>query len=185
MLHRTVVIKAQPAMYARALLTLAMLCASGCKPAPPTPKATVETPKSAYPARPTVAPPAFKVFHQDNDTYTLVTKADATDDEIEAIVWQLRDAAHARTFDALHLSQAFVDARQPIVWFHVYRGAKCAGEKFTKGPLPCEASYHGAGDYTFGSYKNPLTDSGVLHRADGVEVQLWDSEAPYTPTPHS
>jgi hypothetical protein len=131
------------------MAALLLLC--GCKPTPT--KAFIETPKSTFPTRPTVAPPAFKIFHQDNDTYTLVTKEDATNDEITAIVYQLRDAAHNKGFAALQLSQTFVDARQPTIWFHIYRGAKCASEKFTKGPLPCEAAYHGAGDYTLGSLK--------------------------------
>jgi hypothetical protein len=126
--------------------------------------------------RPKVAAPAFKVFHQDNDTYTLVTKDDATDDEIVALIWEFRDAAHAHSFDALHLSQRFIDARKPTVWFHVYRGIKCASEKYTKGPLPCEAAYHGAGDYTFGGYKDPQWEDGELHHADGSQTPLWDSD---------
>ena len=161
-------------------LPLTVLLIAGCKPAPPAPK-TTDTSAIVYhfPPRPTVPPPAVKLFHQDNDTFTLVTKPDATDDEISAIVWQFRDAARARTFDALHLSQKFVDARKPTVWFHVYRGPKCANEKFTKGNYPCGAKYNGAGDYTLGSYTNPLWDDGVLHHADGTETKLWDPDAPY------
>jgi hypothetical protein len=158
------------------LCVLAAALLSGCKSAPaPHPVATATT--QSFPPRPTIPPPAFKIFHQDNDTYTLVTKPDATDAEVTAILWQLRDAARAHTFDALHLSQSFVDARKPIVWFHVYRGTKCASEKFTRGPLPCDASYHGAGDYTLGDYKNPHWDDAVLHTANGAEVHLWDSNA--------
>ncbi len=165
---------ARPTALAALSLSLA-----GCHTAPaPAPSPKPSAP--AYPPRPTVAPPPFKIFHQDNDTYTLVTTPAASDADIEAILWQFRDAAHAHTFDSLHLSQKFIDARKPIVWFHVYRGPKCASEKYTRGPLPCDASYHGAGDYTFGDYKNPQWDSGVLHHADGTETQLWDSEAPYT-----
>jgi hypothetical protein len=167
------------------LALLVLTCAgliSGCKSSTP---ATPPQPQaSLYPPRPSVLPPAVKIFHQDNDTYTLVTKPSATDDEIAAILWQFRDAAHARTFDRLGLSQAFIDARKPIVWIHVYRGPKCASEKYNKGPLPCEAAYHGTGDYTLGDYKNPQWDQGVLHRANGAEIQLWDSDAPYTPSSH-
>jgi hypothetical protein len=132
---------------------------------------------ATYPARPAVAAPAVKVFHQDEDTYTLVTKANATDEEIEAILWQLRDAARAHRFDALHLSQRFVDTRKPSVWFHVYRGTRCADEKFVKGEYPCGAKYNGAGDYTLGAYNDPGWDNAVLHKADGTEVQLWNSDA--------
>jgi hypothetical protein len=156
---------------------LVLACLAGCKITPaPSVQSAKEVEEYHYPARPAVAPPAFKVFHQDDDTYTLVTKADATDDEVEAILWQLRDAAHAHGFDALHLSQKFVDARKPTVWFHVYRGAKCANEKFTKGDYPCGAKYNGAGDYTLGGYGNPQWESGVLNHADGSLTQLWDSE---------
>ena len=170
----------------RYLTTLAVCCLlmffSGCKNSAPSaaPPTSTQPQGSAYPTRPTTVPPAFKVFHQDNDTYTLVTKADASNDEVSALLWQFRDAAHTHTFDALHLSQKFIDARKPTVWFHVYRGARCASEKYTKGPLPCDASYHGAGDYTLGGYKNPAWDNGVL-RVNGAETQLWDSDAPYTP----
>ncbi len=161
-----------------------MLAVGGCKssaPHMPATQATAQTDAGTYPPRPSVAPPAFKVFHQDNDTYTLVTKADATDDEISALIWQFRDAARSHGFDALHLSQKFIDARKPTVWFHVYRGPKCASEKFTKGPLPCEAAYHGAGDYTLGDYKNPAWNMGVLRHANGSETQLWNADAPDSP----
>ncbi|QHN02325.1 hypothetical protein FTO74_02270 [Granulicella sp. WH15] len=164
-------------------ISFAMVLVAGCKaPAPPVPAPKTEPQKATYPARPSVAAPATKVFHQDEDTYTLVTKADASDDEIVAILWQFRDAAHNHSFDKLGLSQKFIDARKPIVWIHVYRGAKCANEKFTTGKYPCGASYHGAGDYTLGDYKNPLWDNGILHHENATETPLWDSNAPYTPT---
>ena len=165
------------------LIALPALVASGlsagCKPAPVPAKAPSEASKFSYPPRPGVLPSTFKVFHQDEDTYTLVTDANATDAQIEAILWELRDAAHAQAFDKLHLSQKFVDTRKPSIWFHVYRGAKCANEKFVQGKYPCGASYHGAGDYTLGSYTNKLWDDGQLRGADGTQTPLWDSEAPY------
>ncbi len=151
----------------------------GCKQALEPVKAKVETPRFAFPRRPNVAPLPFRVFHQDEDTYTLVTDGNATDSQIAAILWELRDAAHAQAFDRLHLSQKFVDTRKPSIWFHVYRGAKCANEKFVQGKYPCGASYHGAGDYTLGSYTNKLWDDGQLRGVDGSQTPLWDSEAPY------
>ena len=170
-------IGAPPALLHYALLLGFVSFVVGCKaPAPPAQPAA-QAQAAVYPARPTVAPPAIKVFHQDNDTYTLVTRANATDDEIAAILWEFHNAAHTHSFDKLGLSQKFIDARKPIVWIHVYRGAKCASEKYTSGKLPCDASYHGAGDYTFGDYKNPQWDSGILHHADHTETQLWDSDA--------
>ncbi len=153
---------------------------AGCKGSQPRASAAVPS-AASYPARPSVAPPALKLFHQDNDTLTLTTKPDATDSEISAILWEFRDAARDRGFDALHLPQKFIDARKPVVWFHVYRGAKCATEKYAKGPLPCAASYHGAGDFTLGDYKNPQWDEGVLRHPDDTETRLWDPEAPYSP----
>ena len=154
----------------------------GCKPAPPPapPKAAKPAAEEYhFPARPTVAAPGVKIFHKDDDTYTLVTKADATDDEVAAIIWQFRDAAHDKSFDKLHLSEKFIDSRKPTVWIHVYRGAKCANEKLVSRNYPCGAKYNGAGDYTLGSYTNPLWDDGVLHTADGRETKLWDPDAPY------
>ena len=155
---------------------------AGCHASRPTVMARPTGGKAvtSYPPRPSVAAPPVKLFHQDNDTLTLTTKPDATDAEIAAILWEFRDAARDRSFDALHLPQKFIDARKPIVWFHVYRGARCASEKYTKGPLPCEASYHGAGDFTLGDYKNPQWNEGVLRHADDTETRLWDPDAPYT-----
>jgi hypothetical protein len=162
-------------------LVVLAVSAVGCNSTPPAakPKATAE-PEYHFPPRPTIAPPAVKVFHQDEDTYTLVTKPDATDDEISAILWEFRDAAHNKTFDKLHLSEKFIDARKPTVWIHIYRGPKCANEKFVKGKYPCGAKYNGAGDYTLGSPTDPLWDDGVLHNADGSETKLWNPDAPYT-----
>jgi hypothetical protein len=164
--------------------SLCVLAVAGCNsaPAPAKPQVAKSTePEFHFPPRPTVAPPAVKVFHQDEDTYTLVTKPDATDDEISAILWQFRDAAHNKTFDKLHLSQKFIDARKPTVWIHVYRGPKCANEKFVTGKYPCGAKYNGAGDYTLGDYTNKLWDDGVLHHDDGTETKLWNPDAPYAP----
>jgi len=160
----------------------------GCGPQPLSKKEVAEqaakptTTAVQYPARPTTPPPPFKLFHQTDSSLTLVTKEAATDDEISAILWQLRDAAHAHTFDALHLPQAFIDKRDPIVWFHLYRGSKCASEKYA-AKLPCDASYHAAGDYTYGGYANHERDDGELLHGEGHSLQLWNPDAPYTPPP--
>jgi hypothetical protein len=154
---------------------------SGCKSAPgkiTEPWATTRQPAPTYPARPTVKPPAFKVFHVHDDVVTLVTKPDATDDEVEAILWQLRDTAHAKTLDSLKVSQKLVDDRKPLVWFHIYRGTKCAAEKYADGALPCGNRYNGAGDYTYGGYANRELDRGVIRDGD-KETELWDSEKVY------
>lgn len=166
----------------RALIALALSLVLGCNSTPP----STPAPKFAQattPPRPTVVPPAFKVFHQTADTLTLVTKETATDEEVEAIIWQLRDAAHSHTFDKLHIDQKFVDTRKPIVWFHIYRGAKCASEKYASGNPPCGGSYHSAGDYTFGDYKNHDWDNGILRHADDTETPLWNPDIPYTAAP--
>ena len=164
------------------LALCALLVVAGCKTSTatvaPESKTATQAQVPAYPPRPGSVAPAFKIFHQDDDTYTLVTKADASDEEIEAILWQFRDAVRTHGFDALHLSQKFVDTRKPSIWFHVYRGPKCANEKFVKGKYPCGAKYNGAGDFTLGAYNNPGWNEGILHHPDGSESQLWNSEAP-------
>lgn len=131
-----------------------------------------------YPPRPAVAPPPIKLFHQDNDTLYLTTLPNATDEQIVAILWELHDAARKHTFAELHLPQAFIDARNPKVWFHVYRGPKCANEKYVKGPYPCGAAYHGAGDYTLGSMRDRNYEEATLNHEDGSQTELWDPEAP-------
>ena len=178
---------ASPACRLAALTAVAAsLCVpSGCKssssdkPKTPQPSPTAGT----YPARPTTPAPPFKLFHTANGTFTLVTDPNATDDQIEAIVWQLRDAAHTNTFDKLHIPQKAVDARSPTVWFHIYRGAKCASEKYAPGAPPCGGSYHAAGDYTFGSYKPRNWDEGALLHDEDHQTLLWASGSPYT-APH-
>jgi hypothetical protein len=156
----------------------ALILLAGCRSAPVPKQPAEQISRLHFPARPATPPPQVKVFHQDDDTYTLVTKTDATDDEIAAILWEFRDAARAHSFGALHLSQAFVDARKPSIWFHVYRGAKCANEKFVKGKYPCGAKYNGAGDYTLGAYGDPAWDDGVVHDTDGSETHLWEPDKP-------
>jgi hypothetical protein len=161
----------------RTLIAFALTLALGCNSTPP-PAPTPKLAQATTPPRPTVAPPAFKVFHQTADTITLVTKENATDEEVEAILWQLRDAAHTHTFDKLHIDQKFIGARKPPIWFHLYRGAKCASEKYASGNPPCGGSYHAAGDYTFDTSRN--WDDGLLRHADDTETPLWNPDAPYT-----
>jgi hypothetical protein len=159
----------------------AALLVVGCKSTPPY-NAAIATPHPQavlYPPRPTVPPPAFKVFHHDASSITLVTKEDATDAEIESLIWELRDAAHAHTFDKLKISQKLVDDRDHKIWFHIYRGSKCASEKYADGPPPCGGSYHAAGDYTFGSYTSPEADNGALLHGEDHETELWDPDAAY------
>jgi hypothetical protein len=159
-----------------AAMTLLLLTA--CKPTPPpTPKPTPQT--THYPTRPSTPPSPFRIFHQTDTTLTLVTTPNATDAEISAILYQLHDSARAHTFDTLHIPQKLVDARHPILWFHIYRGPKCAPEKYAATP-PCGASYHAAGDYTLGSYTNPNWDDAELIHDENHEVQLWNPDAPST-----
>jgi hypothetical protein len=155
----------------------------GCNSTPVHTTSTVTT--TQQPPRTSTPPPPFTLFHATNDSFTLVTTPTATDEQIEAIVWQLRDAAHTRTFDKLNIPQSKVDARDPMVWFHIYRGPKCAPEKYADGALPCGGSYHASGDYTFGGGANHQWDNGVIlhHTPNGEdhETNLWPPGSPYTP----
>ena len=178
-------------------------CAVGCKQAPPMVDKPIDAPTSTIsstsstpgkpptaattnaPAPPTstapVPPPPFKLFHQTDTTITLVTDPNATDAQITAILWELRDAAVTHSFDKLHIPQKVVDGRDPIIWFHVYRGPKCASEKYTTGKLPCGPSYHAAGEFTYGGFSAPNRTAGTLMRDENHETILWDPDKPYTP----
>ena len=183
--------RSEGSLYSARTLTLLMLTTTailvgglaGCKPTPP--PTTTPTPSTTstqqYPARPTTPPPPFKLFHQTDNTITLVTTPTATDAQITAILWQLRDAAATHTFDKLHIPQKVVDGRDPIIWFHVYRGPKCASEKYTTGKLPCGPSYHAAGEFTYGGFSAPNRTAGTLMRDENHETILWDPDKPYTP----
>ena len=135
-----------------------------------------------YPVRPAVAAPTFKVFHHTANTFTLVTDPHATDAQIEAILYELRDAAQTHSFDKLGIPQKLVDARDPIDWFYIYRGTQCASEKYGNGKPPCGASYHAAGAFTFGDFKNhQRAEALLLHNSntqgDGTETPLWNADA--------
>jgi hypothetical protein len=157
------------------------LALTGCNSQKSAPTAlTTQITQPATP-RPTVTPPPFRVFHTTDSSITLVTKPDATDDEITSLIWQLRDAAHTHSLDKLKINQKMVDDRKPTVWFHIYRGPKCAAEKYAPGQPPCGPSYHAAGDYTFGGGPaNPQWDSGLLIHDEDHETRLWNPDAPYT-----
>lgn len=154
----------------------------GCKsnPAPTAAPASASEPAANYPMRPTTPPVAFKIFHHANSSFTLVVQPTATNDEISALVWQLRDAARIQSFDKLHIPQKQVDADGSTVWFHIYRGIKCAPEKYAPGNPPCGASYHAAGDYTLAPNTKPPWDKGVLLNSDAQQTDLWNPDAPYT-----
>jgi hypothetical protein len=164
------------------LLLLLPLLVFGCKPAPlpATAPATNSTPSISYPPRPTRPPAPFKIFHHANSTFTLTVPESATDDQLSTLLWNLHDAAHTHSFDALHIPQKQVDADGRTVWFHIYRGTKCAPEKYAPGKTPCGDSYHAAADYTLSPQKTPPWDKGTLLHGDDHETDLWNPDAPYT-----
>jgi len=166
--------------------TAVACAAAGCESASAPNTAPVQTATATatveYPARPSVAAPEFKVFHHDASSITLVTKENATDTEIESLIWKLHDAARAHSFDKLKIEQKWVDARDPMMWFHIYRGSKCASEKYAGGTPPCGGSYHAAGDYALGGFSNRDRDDGVLLEGDGRSTQLWNPDAPGSAT---
>ncbi len=166
------------------LLSLALITALGCNSAPKQATTIAAATTTQYPPRPTVPPPPFTLVHTSPEgAFTLVTTPAATDAQIEAIIYQLRGAAHTRTFDKLGIPQSKVDARDPMVWFHIYRGPKCAAEKFTDGKLPCGDHYNASGDYTFGGGANHQWDDGALLHPTATndnQTELWNPNAPYT-----
>jgi hypothetical protein len=165
-----------------ALALAAPLLLGGCKSVAPLPPVKPAVALPGYPPRPATPPPAFKVFHHDATSITLVTGENASDAEIESLIWELRDAAQNHSFDKLNIPQKLVDARDPILWFHIYRGSKCADEKYTTGKLPCGASYHAAGDFTYGSFANRDRTSGVLLHGEDQSTPLWNSDASTAPS---
>jgi hypothetical protein len=167
----------------RSLIMIAAIAvalgAVGCKSAPASNDSTIHTdpvPAAQYSTQPSVPPPSFQVFHHDASSITLVTKENATDEEIKSLIWELRDAAQAHTFDKLKIDQKWVDARDPMMWFHIYRGPKCASEKYASGKLPCGDSYHAAGEYTLGGFTNRDRNDGVLLQGEGKQIQLWNPD---------
>ena len=158
------------------LLLLLPLLLIGCKSAPP-PAPRPQPPKPPPPQPTPRAPPPHPPPSKSSTTPTPPSPSPspetATDDEISALVWQLRDAARTHTFDKIHIPQKQVDADGSNVWFHIYRGPKCAPEKYAPGNPPCGASYHAAGDYSLDTHTNPPWDKGVLlHGEDHPTLPL-------------
>jgi hypothetical protein len=167
------------------LLLFLPLLLVGCKSAPSAaPPSTVDTiPVLTYPTRPvTTLPTPFRIFHHANSSFTLTVPESATDDQISALLWQLRDAAHTRSFDAIHIPQKQVDGDGRTVWFHIYRGTKCASEKYASGKSPCGDSYHAAADYTLSPQRTRPWDKGTLLHGEDHETDLWNPDAPYNPS---
>ena len=150
--------------------------AAGCRSVPPVQKPQLSSAAAAFPARPTAAPAPFQLFHQTDNSLILVVPETASDPALAALLYQLREAAQAHAFGQLHLPQKFIDARQPKVFFHLYRGQKCAPETYAKGPYPCGASYHGAADFSIGGFSNPNATDGSLVAPDGAITHLWSAE---------
>ena len=160
------------ATISRLIAVALSLLLAGCNASSaPAPAAKTTT----YPTRPTTPPPPFKLFHQSPDTLTLTTTADASNNQIAALIYQLRDAANTHTFDSIHLPQVLIDARNPIIWFHIYRGPKCASEKYA-AKLPCGPSYHAAGEFTYGSFHNPNRTDGELNLDENHTTALWNPD---------
>jgi len=158
-----------------ALLLGAISLVVGCT----TPKPTTQSPTLStthYTSRPTTPPPPFKLFHQSPDTLTLTTTESASNTQIAALIYQLRDAANTHTFGSIHLPQAVIDARSPIIWFHIYRGPKCASEKYA-AKLPCGPSYHAAGEFTLGSFHDPNRTDGELNLDENHTTALWNPDS--------
>jgi len=158
-----------PRWHSVALPTLMLVLLTGCTTQNPTPATT------HYASRPTTPPPPFKLFHQSPDTLTLTTTPDASNTQIAALIYQLRDAANTHTFDSIHLPQSLIDARAPIIWFHIYRGPKCASEKYA-AKLPCGPSYHAAGEFTLGSFHDPNRTDGELNLDENHSTPLWNPD---------
>lgn len=134
---------------------------------------------------PPVLAPAFNVFHQQATIITLVVSQQTTDLQVESLIWLLRDYAHSRSLDSLKISQELVDRRDPIVWFQIYRGTRCADEHYGKGKLPCGSAEHEAGWYMYGNFASRDGDAAVVYhgRNETEGEALWQVNTPYSPKP--
>ena len=81
---------------------------------------------------------------------------------------------------SIKIPQKEVDADGTNVWFHIYRGTKCAPEKYAPGAPPCGGSYHAAGDYTFVPQPNR---PGTKARSSTTRTTPPTSGTPTPPTP--
>ncbi len=117
----------------------AALLLAGCKSTPPAPNRTPCAASGPLPGSPDRSPPSFKVFHHDASSITLVTKGrrNRCRDRSPHLAASRR-RAHAHLRHAQDQPEAG-RRRDHKIWFHIYRGSKCASEKYADGPPPCGA----------------------------------------------
>ena len=159
----------------------------GCDGNPSAP-APSEIGKAAQPSgedHPIVTAPAFRVVHQAGTIVTLIIPEKTTDDQIVNLLWFLRDRAISSTLDSAGISQRLVDRRDPMVWFQIYRGTKCASENYSKH-RPCGQAEHEAAWFGYGSVSNRNSNAGeIFHGPNETEPEsVWDAGTPYSRKPY-
>lgn len=163
---------------------LVSLCGCNEQPPAPTPEANTAVAVKTQPHPPVMAP-TFRVVHQAGTIVTLVVPERTTDDQVKDLLWLLRDRTMSSSLDSLRISQTLIDRRNPMVWFQIYRGSKCATENYSK-VKPCGRDQHEAGWFAYGSYASPYSSGGeVYHGANETESEtVWDATTPYSPKPY-
>jgi hypothetical protein len=166
------------------LLLLLPLLLIGCKSAP-CPRAhprTDTTPAATYPSRPTTPPAPSK-----SSTTPTPPSPSPSHPKRPPTTKSPPSSGNSATPPAPTPStnskspRKQVDADGSTVWFHIYRGPKCAPEKYAPGEPPCGASYHAAGDYT--SPPRPRRP-GTKASSTATRTTPPTSGTPTPPTPH-
>jgi len=113
---------------------------------------------------------------------SLVVSPDTTDEQIESLLWFIREKVRSHRFRDLGITQPTTTDFKVRGYLSggifIYRGEKCANEGFSdyKGGQ-CYGKSE-AGDYQWGFFvdrvQNPDFDSAVLNLADGNGKAVFD-----------
>ena len=117
----------------------------------PTPCSFNAYPVSIHlPPRPTAITTALRRLPTTDNSITLVTGSPMppTTRSLPSLVSPRRRVAQTTPSSALHISQQLVDKRDLMIWFHIYRGPKCAAKSTPPANSPAAPATTPPADYT-------------------------------------
>ncbi len=157
---------------------------------------------TSAPARvtgPTTPPPAFRLYRFKFDEkigasiISYVAPPNTTDDQIKSLVWLFREKVRSQKFRDISINQPtssnFGKRGYLQGILSIYRGEKCAGEKFSDAEGPCGDGDHDAAYYQWGVFGDnpnngidPTKDEAGIRLASGNMITVFDYKDGWQPT---
>lgn len=155
----------------------AALTSDGRKPiseaSSPTAYAAITVPHKES-ARPSIPPPQFKLFKEDQGMGTVfVVPVATTNEQLISLLWYFRDIVRSRDFSQLGLTRP---PDFPAVGsgglFNVYRGSRCANEAYEVHPV-CGNDPHTAAYFQWGLDRDMNRDAGYIQGRSGQDELIF------------